>query len=259
MISYGGVALHLPSPDEAAWIASQIPIEEAFGFFRPQCFSDDPAFNPRPLFNWFLSRPFKLNAFYNPWGASRWGYCFVLADLKMHDDILAQNASTGNALRFCMDDAVGNVLNTDLFMLPPVPLAKINAIPKLPLYLLPLVDERQRWWEKSAVIDVNEGTEDWSEWTDLYDDLAAALGITLNVDPVAEAYLKPGDGFSKPYQHLPLLLDLCALSVGQRIVRDFDGEIYARNALSAQALMASQVNLYDKYAGGTLDLGVVDG
>lgn len=253
MISYGGIPLHLPGAQEAAWIASRISPSEAFGFFRAKSFGNQ-ALNPRPLFNWFLSRPMKLNAFYNPWGASRWGYAFALADYKMLNAIGAKN-SDGQALPFKIDDGVGSAITTNLHMLTPVPLSKINVIPSLPLFLLPLVDERQRLWERSAEIEIDEGS---TTWTSLFTAIAAALNITLAVDPISTAYLKPSNGLTANCQHLPMLLDLAASSVGQRIVRTLNGQYFSRSASSAIALMASQANAYRKYAGGSLELGIVN-
>jgi hypothetical protein len=150
----------------------------------------------------------------------------------------------------------------------------IAASPALPLFLLPLCDERQRWWDCAPTpisftpyapypapypqagtsIDVVEGV---TTWTDLYTAIAAALGITLTVDPVNDAYLFPGNGLTSHYQYLPLLLDLVASSCGQRIVRNLDGTFNAYNASTAQSLMIANANQFRKYSGGALDLGVV--
>lgn len=256
MLSYGATHLHLPAPAEVALIASLIPLRDAFAFFRPR-WQGDPSLDPRPHLNWFLNRPFKLNCFFHPWSASRWGYAFVLADAKMHKAITAQN-ETGGALMFKMDDDLGAAISTPLYMLPPVPLTKLKVKagdPQLPLFLLPLVDERYRWWERGGEIEVEEGTTTWEE---VYEMIAAALGITLNVDPVHPDYLFPGEGLSKNFQPLPLLLDLVASSVGQRVVRTLDGNFHTRNASTGNSLQIAQANLYRKYAGGSLALGVVD-
>lgn len=255
MLSYGSIPLQIPAASEAAFITSKIPIHEAFGFFRPRSFAN-ARLNPRPHFGWFLSRPVKLNSFYHPWGASRFGYAFVLADGKMLPAISEQN-SGGETLPFKIDDCLGNSIETDLFMLPPVPLSKImGAVPQLPLWLLPLVDERYFWWNRSANITVTEGT---TTWANLHSQIATGLGVSISVDPISADYVFPGAGLAAKYEYLPLLLDWTASSVGQRIVRRLDGSIAAINPTTATALMAGQVNAYKKYAGGTLGLGVVDG
>ena len=263
MISYAGTPLQVPSAQEGAWINSRIPLAEAFGFFRAKSLGN-LTFNPRAHLAWILSRAMKLNALFVPWGASRWSYAICLADGNMLKSINTATA-TGTSQAFTIDDGLGSAVTTQLFALPAVPLSKImNVNPQLPLSLLVLVDERYRWWERAATsvtppgttsVDVTEGTTTWLE---LYAALALALGITLNVDPVMPAYLFPSYGFTAPFQHLPLLLDLCASSVGQRIVRNLDGSFNARNAISANALVVSQANLNRKLAGGSLDLGAVN-
>jgi len=253
VLSYGGVSLHLPSADEAAWITARIPPQEAFGFFRARWMAD-PILNPRVHFNWFLNRPVKVNSLFQPWGASRWGYAFILCDYKMMNAILAQN-TTGNSLPFKIDDDLGSSITTSMFMLPPVPLSKLSIIPSLPLFLVPLVDERYRWWEVAAEIDLEENV---STWANVYADIGTALGVTITTDPISTDYLKPGAGLTKHFQPIPMLLDLVASSVGQRIVRRLNGSILALNATTGKALMIAQANSYVKEAGGSLDFGVVN-
>jgi hypothetical protein len=252
-IKYGGVGLHVASAEVAAWIESQIPPREAFSFFRPRSFGN-PNLNPRAHFAWVLNRPFRLNSLFMPWGASRWGYAFVLADDGMRAAIAAQNP-TGTALPFCISDGVGNSVSTDMLQLPAVSLSNIIAAsPALGLWLLPLADERLRFWEATAPITVDEGT---TTWTDLYEQIAEALLIDLTVDPVNSAYGFPGAGLGVSYDWLPLLLDWTAASCGQRIVRNMDGTFNARNASTAASLQIAQANQFRKYAGGALQLGLV--
>jgi hypothetical protein len=252
MLSFGGVDLHIPGPEVAAFVESRIPIDSAFGFFRPKFFGD-VFLDPRQVFAWHLSRPFRLYALSNPWGVSRFGYCFALADAGMLCAITAQNGA-GNSLSYILDDGVGASIGTQLYMLAPVPLSKILVSLSLPLWLLPLVDERYRLYERAATITVTEGE---TTWADLYAQLASAAGIALTVDPINPAYLWPSAGFSTNAQHLPLLLDLCAASCGQRIVRNLDGTYNAYNPATAFALMVAQANAARKYAGGSLNLAGV--
>lgn len=258
MLSYGGTPLHLPSADEANWIAARINPATAFGFARPKSFGD-ANLNPRNNIDWFLEKPFRLNSLYLPWGASRWGHAFALADTDMLARIRAQVYDAGaggyKPLPFTVDDNLGGAVTTPLYMLPPVPLANIvNAIPVLGLHLLPLVDQRYLWWERAAVITVEEGV---TTWANVYSQIAAGLGIVLTVDPISPAYLFPGVGLAQAYQQLPLLLDWTAASVGQRIVRTLEGVYYARNATTALSLQDGQ-SQRRKIAGGSLTLGAVN-
>lgn len=262
MISYGGVDLQIPSLDEATWIDGQIPPQDVFSFWHPRNISTIAPLNPRIHFAWWLQRPFKVNCYWCPWGASRWSYAFCLADENMLDDISNQNKlnpgyENGKELDFVIDDDLGNTITTPLFMLPPVPLSKfMNTTPRLSLWLLPLVDQRYFWWERAASIVVVEGVTTWSQ---LYGQIAAGLNVGFVPDPIASAYLKPSAAFTSKYDHLPPLLDWAATSCGQRIVRRLDDSIAAINSTTSLTLMMSQVNQNRKYAGGTIDLGIVDG
>jgi hypothetical protein len=257
MISYGGIYLREATPQLASWLMKAMPPQEAFGFYRPRWLGD-PSLNPRAHFNWFLSRPVKVNSFFNPWGASRWGTGYFLVDADALADIRAlAYASDGYvALPLVMDDDDDRVLTTDLFMLPAVPLtmAPLSATDvATKLYLLTLVDERFFWWERAATISV---TEETTTWVQMYSAIATALDVTITTDSISANYLYPSVGLAKKYQHLPLLLDWVAASVGQRIVRTLAGAIVARSATAAAALAAAQVDEYVKLAGGSLDLGV---
>lgn len=262
MLSYGEVSLLSAPP--AGLI---LPPAEAFsGFFRPRW--TGKGLNPRIHFNWFLKRPIRLNSYYDPWGASRWSTAYVLTHQAGLDDIrelvYGDEGDEYNALEFKIDDNAGAItgqttstLETDLYMLPAMPLAApalSDTDPGQQIYLLVLVDSRYFFWEKAATISITEGTTTWAQ---LYASIATALGITITVDTIPAAYLKPSAALEANYDYLPLLLDWVAASVGQRVVRRLDGTFKALNATSALTLQAEQVDAYIKLAGGALDVGVL--
>lgn len=258
MISYGGIPLVQPTPELAEWLRLHIRPDDAFGFYRPRWLGD-PDLRASGSLNWFLSRQIKINSFFNPWGAARWGIAYGLADDRILDSIRTQAVGTGTsytALPLVISDGDTSSITTNLSMLPAVPLsAFLSTTPRLGLHLLVLVDARFFWWERADAIAIDPGTTTWAQ---LYSAIASGLGITLTADPVSADYLKPAEGLSKEYDYLPLLLDWVASCVGQRIVRTLDGSFYARSATSAKALMLASANSYRKYAGGSYDLGVID-
>jgi len=73
-----------------------------------------------------MNVPVRVNVLYMPWGASRWGHCFILADDKtlqsIRNDAYADNIYTALELKF--DDEEGSTIQTDMWMLPGVPLGK---------------------------------------------------------------------------------------------------------------------------------------
>lgn len=254
MISYGGIYLPDPASSEAA-IAARMPPSEAFGFYRWPSLGDADM-DPRNSLDWFLDRGVRVGSFFNPWGASRWGYAHVIVDEPILGQIrtLAYSGpSKYKPLAFVMDDSVGKSMTTNLWMLPAVPLQAIDA--NFNLYLMTLVDDRFFWYERGTSISITEKT---TTWAGLYSQIGTALGVTIIAETVSADYLYPGVGFAKAYDYLPLLLDWVASSVGQRIVRTLDGKIYARSATTAKSLMVSQGVLYKKISGGSLDLGVLD-
>lgn len=263
MLSYGGVGL-FPHPPAGLIL----PPAEAFGFFRKRRLGES-VFDPRSHFNWFLNRGVRLNTFHNPWGASRWGTAYVLANQAGLDAIRLQvygeDANEYNALPFVMSDAASDLsgqttasLTTDLWMMPAYPIAAppLNSTdPGQQAYLLVLVDDRFFWWEKAASITITEKTTTWAV---LYDSIADSLEIDLDYDAIAAAYLSPGSGLAQKYEYLPLLLDWAAACVGQRLVRKLDGTFIALSAASAKTLMNDQAGEYVKLAGGLLDVGVIE-
>lgn len=269
MISYGGVILKEPPPEFIAWLVNNMPPQEAFSFYRPRWLGD-PQLDARSHFDWFLSRPVRLNTFYNPWGASRWGIGYFLVDETGLAAIRAQAYADGGyvALPLVMDDETGDVegggtgdpLETDLFMLPAIPLTgpALSATDvAVKLYLLVLVDERFFWWERGAEVEVDEGTTTWAQ---LFTAIGTGLGVTITHDTVSSAYLEPTAEMGRNYQHLPLLLDLAAESVGLRIVRTLAGAIVAQTPTAAATAAAALVTSEDageliRVAGGVLDVG----
>lgn len=245
----------------------------------------------------------RLNTLYWPTGASRWAYAtFLVAEQELEDiRELAYEDDVYTALTLSLDDGTGedeadesHTVETDLFMLPAIPIApqKVTEIsgsethensglkkwrlPRStrtlartdggpdgtePCYLLPLVDERYFWWMRAANITLTEGT---TTWATLYSSIATGLGISLTVESVNSAYLKPPAEFQSRYEYLPLLLDAVAHSVGQRVVRKLDGTVITQGAAAALTNLESQLALtrevedgnFFRIAGGLLGLDV---
>src|SRR5678816_1364032 len=155
MLSYGGVYLNEPLAAQAA-VASQISTREAFQFYRWRRLSNIDL-NPSDTLSWFFERPVEVGCFINPWGAARWGYGHFIVDQTMLDAIRAQVYAGGGyrELPLVMDDSIGTQISTNLWMLPAIPLKKIDY--KFNLSLMTLVDSRFFWYERAAEIFVDEG------------------------------------------------------------------------------------------------------
>ncbi len=256
MITLGGVALLHVTDALRTWVEQNI----------------DPALMPEfstrhwpgknlthlPFRPSLIPPAIRLNSLYWPTGASRFAVGHFLcdearlADLRdvvypVEDSVLGYDAAD-----LTISDGTNSV-TASMWMLPPRPLADCG---ENGLYLLTLVDERYFWWSKATALSVTGGT---TTWATLYASIATALGITLTVDDVAAAYLKPPASLGTKYEALPIVLDAVAYCVGQRIVRQLDGTVRAWNAdeslAACDAWLADDLPELKKLAGGVLKLG----
>jgi len=237
MISYAGVPLGHPTPEIAAWVAQNVSTEDCFPFaplndqglgleqlpYRPQT---PPA-------------PVRVGRLYWPWGASRFATAHYLctdADLAR---VRAYCYPTADGMReapLVIDTGNGQSVTATMWMLPPRPLAAVT--PGHELWLLTLVDDRWRWWWRAASVAGQ------STWAALYSAIGTALGVTITADAVPAAYLTPPPEMAASYAALPLLLDAVAMSVGQRVVRGFDGSVRAISPAAGRALWLAQAEAY---------------
>ncbi len=254
-VSYAGVGLGYQTPELCAFIEANI--------------------SPRDLWLWSMRSfpgarltgfPFrqphtpervKIGTLTWPTGASRFATAHYLVDQTQLDAIrlLVYTGSSYQAAPLILFDGV-NAITADLWMLPPRPL---QTMTDLPLYLLTLVDDRFFWWFRASALVVTGGT---TTWDDLFDQIAMALGVTLDVDTVPAEYLLPGDAFNLTDEPLPLILDAVCASVGLRLVKQLDGTYRAQTAEDSRDVTEIQVALLlagtpglDGSAGGAFGIG----
>jgi hypothetical protein len=254
MTSYADTYLGFASAEAMAWVYANISPLDVCEFARFWQTRDEVrlwnvAFPER--------RPIKTGSLWWPQGAARWAVAHFLVDDTMLESIRPQiyDANTSGHYRartLTMDDET-NSIDTDLWMLPPRPLSQVPGWTEPGMWLMCLVDERYFWWAKSASITLTAGTTTWAQ---LYALIGTALSITINVDTVASAYLKPPAYLASSNDPLPVLLDNVALACGQRIVRKLDGTVVAQNVATAKANQTLQIATWSpiKQAGGLFAL-----
>lgn len=105
------------------------------------------------------------------------------------------------------------------------------------LWLLTLTDQRFYWyWTKANITQP-------SSWYDLYNQIAAVLGITITADTIASEYGDPSSKWVQAYQlSTPALLDAVANQVGQRVVVSLDGSVSTINWQNARSLAHNYIN-----------------
>lgn len=250
MLSYAGVYLGAPTAEVAAWVATNVSVEDCFTFaprYGPGAgFGSDPPYRPEPP-----PGPVRVGRFFYPWGASRFATAHYVVDTPSLQEIRAYcypDAGTIRAAPLVLDDGAGASVTTDLWMLPPRPLSRIADDPGL--WLLTLVDERWYWWWRAATVAAA------ATWADLYTAIGTAIGVTIEAEAVDAAYLTPPASLTAYYPALPILLDAVAASVGQRVVRTFAGKIKTQSAAKARESWELQRDTFAerKIAGGGLEV-----
>jgi hypothetical protein len=247
-MTYGPCFIMTPTPDVAWAVDAAMPLIDLYEFERsqyPEFEASHRAFRPRqPCWP-------RLNRLHWPRGASAWASFHFLVDATdlgiLRPMVYSQGKYT--PLPLVLNDTT-NSITAKMWMLPPRPIVQIPGLNDLSL--VTLVDDRYFWWMQAANIAVTGGT---TAWTDLYASIGAALGVTIAVDMIPAAYLKPSADFAASYEYLPVLLDAVAMSCGQRIVRTLDGKVLAQNATTAAANAKKQFAVnYRQQAGGQFAL-----
>jgi hypothetical protein len=174
----------------------------------------------------------ELGRLHWPQGASDYAFGHFLVDDERLEQIrpVVYSGNTLNSAVFAADDG-STLINTDLYMLAPRPISQTSG--KNNLWLMTLVDERYWWWYKQGTITISEDTTTWDE---LYDQFESILGVTIENDAIDPFFNKPTRRFAYANEAIPVLLDACAYSVGQRIIREFDGTVKAQNPGTARAV-----------------------
>jgi hypothetical protein len=249
VLTYGGVPLCQPTAQVEGWIQQNISLADVYEFARIHWPSDQskPWKAPQTVPQ---EHPIRVNELFWPWGARRWAIGHFLVTDNQLAKIRPQAYSGPNrykALPLVIGDerTDANKITTDLWMLPPRPLAQISNTNGM--HLLTLVDERYFWWAKTVSLTITEGT---TAWTDVILSIESALGTSITKDTVNAAYLKPTAELAVKYEYLPTLLDDVAGLVGQRVVRNLAGVISTQNPLTAKTKQDNQFGDWAKFAGG---------
>lgn len=233
-LSYGGITLALSTEELDSLHAQYMQrdrIQEFEGLFSPP-------YNLGHLpFNYVTPPTVKdLGRLYWPRSASRFAFGHFVVSDRILEQIrpLAYAGGTLVSLTLNIDDESHAAISTSMYLLPPRPISQIS-VPGVPggnLWMMTLVDDRYFWWYRSGSIIVNEGVTTWNL---LYEEIASALGISLTIDTVDPSYQMPTRRMRSLNQPLPVLLDAVAMSVGQQVIRKFNGTVETQNYDTAKA------------------------
>ncbi len=256
MFSFAGQPLADPvGSAPGAWIENNIRPQELFPLayrYWPGDLTNGPVLEVTAE----PARPAIINTLFWPFGASRFAQAHFVVSEGQLDVIRKATSVSGTSIPGTLlfsDGGVSSELgiqSAQMWMLPARPLS--TAVAGAGMFLLTLVDDRYWWWGTPLQLHVSEGA---TTWTQLYANIAAALGISIAVGSIPAEYGKPVADYSASYRPLPNVLDAVAFSVGQRIVRSLNGVVTAQNVTTAIASVVFQlVRAQPKYAGGQFAL-----
>lgn len=250
LYTYADVPLTYPEPEVLAFVRDRIRTGTLLTAPRPRAAQE--IYWPG---EWMADLPVQVGRLRWPQGASRFAYGFWLASDEQLNAIQRKVRISPfgyDSQPLTMGDGT-NTLTTEMYMLPPRPLTGFpGASSSNRLWLLPLVDDRYWWWWRTTRIDVTAGTTGWES---LLASLEAGLGVQLHHDGVSSEYLKPHPAFTTRYEYLPPLLDAAARSIGKRVVRKLNGEVWLESPDRAHAIEARNRQMYpDSWCGGDMAL-----
>lgn len=204
-------------------------------------------------------KPVKPGLFVWPQGAARWAYGYYLCSTFGIDQIrnLAYGANDGkqmNALTLKMSTpellSGGEQFQTQVYLLRAIPLFAIQPAvfdsqnpPTFVngLYLIVVVDARYFWQFKSTpLITITSSTV----WTDLLNQTATALGISLNIDSIDSRYLHPSKMLGLSFENAAIYMDALCSNIGHRFVRKLDGSCSTQTFSTAQSQRKADINAF---------------
>ncbi len=266
-ISYAGVPLRIDTEALNEFIEISLPFED----WRLNTTYRKAEHLTAPFY-WPEAPSVKPGQYYYPWGASRWSEArFIITQTEY--DLLCATASTSTLVTSSSsssgEDSSSStspllsphpfilrqgdqVVETDLYLLPPMPIGKIGGNPGV--FLAVFVDERFYWqYRNGDVIEIDDSTT----WQDLIDSLTGidALDIDLSLgSDVEDVYGRPHrltDLYSR-YDNAALLLDAVLFNLGRRLIRNLDGTYTALRS-SQSALIVADNRPVTRLAGGSFN------
>lgn len=182
-----------------------------------------------------------VGTFYHPTNAKRFGVFRGLATSSMVKAMLAVTQGVSPAtftmkqppLIGTFQNTDSYTISTDLYMLPPRPLAEHGAGFN-GLFLVTLVDERY-YWSNPASLRVTHN----STWESLLTAIAAVLNITLSIPAIPTAYGRP-EPDSQLWctgQNAAVLFDAIAFNIGCTVVRNLDGSYSLLNGAASRTIV----------------------
>lgn len=245
----GGLAteFHRNSVDLLDEVNRLIPFSYLQDFAAPHSYPNrmtDALGMPSPA-GLFPTPAIRVGDWYYPNTASRWSVFRGLATSAMIKVMMTETAGGGQYKPFVMKSCpispdnpngldANYTITTNMRMLPPRPLGEHGGNLQ-GLYLVTLVDERFDWQHKPATLHPTGRTT----WTELFQQLATLLNITLTFNPAIDSAAggpEPDSQLWSNAESVSLLLDALAYNVGCCVVRNYDGSYVVMDPLASRTI-----------------------
>jgi hypothetical protein len=244
MLLLAGQPLAVPKPELLSYIEANISIDRLRAFaarswpgFGTVGLAYPTAYRPWP------PQPYRLNRFYWPVGATRWGWGIFLADTDTANNI--EDSAFGNGsittpvtFQMSAENQVGTTLetvSTQVYVMPPIPLFRIlnqSGASTRGMFAVAVADQRV-YWRNVATPDFGISESSGTTWTTILNSIAGALGISLTIDTINANYLLPSRAINLTNEPADIVLDSILYNIGQRLVVTFSGQYKTQNFSTA--------------------------
>lgn len=199
--------------------------------------------------------PNRLYEWYYPTTASKWSMIYCLATSSL---VIAMRNATGGgktkaSFTISYNDqasasSVAQSVSTMMYMLPPRPIGETGGTFD-GMYLITLVDERYYFQGTPVSLEIQNRTT----WSDLLTQLQSALGVTINIPSIDEAYTYPelDSQLWSQGQTAATLFDAIAYNIGRVVVRNLSGTYDLLTPIESSTRAFANNN----YTSGTLTAG----
>lgn len=219
-VTYAGVDICFPDQAALDRIEATVSLEDCFAFANKSWLGAVSWKSPTSG----MDQSVKLNRFFYPRGASRFGRCHVCMTTNQVDAVRAYLDENGGEADLFLSDGTRSI-TTAMHMLPARPLsASIGE----DLWLVTLVDDRFYYW-----LTKSDLSSTYDTWDEIIDAVGVAMGTTaIDHRDVPFGYWggPSGDLFFYSGEYPALLLDQIGYCIQQRFIRRLDGSVFFQSA-----------------------------
>jgi hypothetical protein len=172
------------------------------------------------IYNWPLPPQLKLNTYYKPWGATRWGFgLFLVNDAVLNSGNNSINSASSYLLEMKSDDGATTFVSENLYLLPHKVIGQTfrDSQADEDVHLIALVDERYKW---QFVSTVGQDFSSVTTWSGLVDSLKTLAETQIEIQGDIDTFFGTPDIqlLQSHFSTVGGMLDAICASTGSRLV-----------------------------------------